>query len=164
MPSYSLGVLGLVYVRHISLMSLARGQNSKLLPGATRILFVKNLDYRFTGEELYDFFARYGGIHQVHLGNEAKTEGPPTCVLTFVIINIFPCHHSFNTLTCLQSAPHVPPVCVLVENFQSLVALSQVDIRVFCKNAAVEIVQQSQHVTTSSSGYRYVCVKCIEST
>ncbi|GJJ07296.1 hypothetical protein Clacol_001496 [Clathrus columnatus] len=56
-------------------MSLVRGQNSKLPPGANRILFVKNLNYQITGEDLYDLFGRYGGIRQVRLGNEPKTKG-----------------------------------------------------------------------------------------
>jgi RNA recognition motif-containing protein len=48
---------------------------SKLPPGANRILFVKNLSYQITGEDLYDLFGRYGGIRQIRIGNEAKTKG-----------------------------------------------------------------------------------------
>ncbi|GAV99097.1 pre-mRNA branch site protein p14 [Lentinula edodes] len=40
-------------------MALAR-PTSKLPAGANRILFVKNLNYQITGEDLYDLFARYG--------------------------------------------------------------------------------------------------------
>ncbi|CAG7848850.1 SubName: Full=Uncharacterized protein {ECO:0000313/EMBL:KIM29438.1} [Serendipita indica DSM 11827] len=47
----------------------------KLPPGANRILFVKNLSYSITGEDLYDLFGRYGGIRQIRIGNEAKTKG-----------------------------------------------------------------------------------------
>ncbi|KAH8118622.1 pre-mRNA branch site protein p14 [Phellopilus nigrolimitatus] len=55
-------------------MSLARPA-TKLPAGANRILFVKNLDYNISGEDLYDLFGRYGSIRQVRLGNEAKTKG-----------------------------------------------------------------------------------------
>ena len=48
---------------------------TKLPPGANRILFVKNLNYQITGEDLYDLFGRYGSIRQIRLGNEAKTKG-----------------------------------------------------------------------------------------
>ncbi|KAG8906999.1 hypothetical protein FRB99_005519 [Tulasnella sp. 403] len=48
---------------------------SKLPPGANRILFVKNLSYSITGDDLYDLFGRYGSIRQVRLGNEPKTKG-----------------------------------------------------------------------------------------
>jgi pre-mRNA branch site protein p14 len=46
-----------------------------LPPGANRILFVKNLNYQITGEDLYDLFGRYGSIRQIRIGNESKTKG-----------------------------------------------------------------------------------------
>ncbi|KAL7282523.1 LOW QUALITY PROTEIN: hypothetical protein ACG7TL_003994 [Trametes sanguinea] len=49
--------------------------NSKLPPGANRILFVKNLNYQITGEDLYDLFGRYGSIRQIRIGNDQKTRG-----------------------------------------------------------------------------------------
>jgi pre-mRNA branch site protein p14 len=48
---------------------------SKLPPGANRMLFVKNLNYTITGEDLYDLFGRYGSIRQIRIGNEPKTKG-----------------------------------------------------------------------------------------
>lgn len=48
---------------------------AKLPPGANRILFVKNLNYQITGEDLYDLFGRYGSIRQIRIGNEGKTKG-----------------------------------------------------------------------------------------
>jgi len=48
---------------------------TKLPPGANRILFVKNLNYQITGEDLYDLFGRYGSIRQIRIGNEGKTKG-----------------------------------------------------------------------------------------
>ncbi|EPQ59099.1 RNA-binding domain-containing protein [Gloeophyllum trabeum ATCC 11539] len=55
-------------------MALAR-PTTKLPPGANRILFVKNLDYNITGEDLYELFGRYGSIRQIRIGNEQKTKG-----------------------------------------------------------------------------------------
>ena len=54
---------------HISLLQ------AKLPPGANRILFVKNLNYQITGDDLYDLFGRYGSIRQIRIGNEPKTKG-----------------------------------------------------------------------------------------
>jgi pre-mRNA branch site protein p14 len=48
---------------------------SKLPPGANRILFVKNLNYQISGEDIYELFGRYGQIRQVRLGSDAKTKG-----------------------------------------------------------------------------------------
>ncbi|EJD53567.1 RNA-binding domain-containing protein [Auricularia subglabra TFB-10046 SS5] len=56
-------------------LCLTTGIQSKLPPGANRILFVKNLNYTITGEDLYDLFGRYGSIRQVRIGNDAKTRG-----------------------------------------------------------------------------------------
>ncbi|KAF8742447.1 hypothetical protein AX14_004316 [Amanita brunnescens Koide BX004] len=48
---------------------------AKLPPGANRILFVKNLNYQITGDDLYELFGRYGSIRQLRIGNEPKTKG-----------------------------------------------------------------------------------------
>jgi len=55
-------------------MSVPR-PSSKLPPGANRILFVKNLNYQITGDDLYELFGRYGSIRQVRIGNDPKTRG-----------------------------------------------------------------------------------------
>ena len=54
---------------------LTRKPQTKLPPGANRILFVKNLNYQITGDDLYELFGRYGSIRQIRLGNEPKTKG-----------------------------------------------------------------------------------------
>lgn len=38
-------------------------------------MFVKNLNYQITGEDLYDLFGRYGSIRQIRIGNDPKTRG-----------------------------------------------------------------------------------------
>jgi pre-mRNA branch site protein p14 len=40
-----------------------------------RILYVKNLPYKVTAEELYELFGKYGAIRQLRLGNENSTRG-----------------------------------------------------------------------------------------
>lgn len=61
----------------VSLLSCAymSFSQAKLPPGANRILFVKNLNYQITGEDMYDLFGRYGSIRQIRIGNEAKSKG-----------------------------------------------------------------------------------------
>jgi hypothetical protein len=58
-----------------SLAYLLTFDQTKLPPGANRILFVKNLNYQITGDDLYDLFGRYGSIRQIRIGNEQKTKG-----------------------------------------------------------------------------------------
>lgn len=40
-----------------------------------RILFVRNLPYKITSEELYDVFGKYGAIRQIRVGTEKDTKG-----------------------------------------------------------------------------------------
>merc|ERR1712098_684087 len=40
-----------------------------------RILYVRNLPYKITNDELYDIFGKYGSIRQVRKGVSADTKG-----------------------------------------------------------------------------------------
>ena len=62
----SLSMVGILTIRELQ---------TKLPPGANRILFVKNLHYQITGDDLYDLFGRYGSIRQIRIGNEQKSRG-----------------------------------------------------------------------------------------
>ena len=82
---------GLVY---LILMS----PQAKLPPGANRILFVKNLNYTITGEDLYDLFGRYGSIRQIRIGNEQKTRGTAFVVFDDVMdVGLHPVTQSRET-------------------------------------------------------------------
>ncbi|KAI1712172.1 RNA recognition motif domain-containing protein [Ditylenchus destructor] len=53
-----------------------RGARSgKLPPEVNRILFIKNLPYKITTEEMYDIFGKFGAIRQIRIGNTAETRG-----------------------------------------------------------------------------------------
>jgi pre-mRNA branch site protein p14 len=49
--------------------------NARLPPEVNRILFVRNLPFKITAEELYDLFGRYGAIRQIRKGNSKETRG-----------------------------------------------------------------------------------------
>uniref|UniRef100_A0A915ECB6 Splicing factor 3B subunit 6 n=1 Tax=Ditylenchus dipsaci TaxID=166011 RepID=A0A915ECB6_9BILA len=51
----------------------ARG--GKLPPEVNRILYIKNLPYKITAEEMYDIFGKFGAIRQIRIGNTAETRG-----------------------------------------------------------------------------------------
>ncbi|RKO97950.1 hypothetical protein CXG81DRAFT_29844 [Caulochytrium protostelioides] len=42
---------------------------------ANRILFVRNLPFQATSEDLYDLFGKYGAIRQIRIGNSSSTKG-----------------------------------------------------------------------------------------
>ncbi|KAH6650652.1 hypothetical protein F5144DRAFT_617461 [Chaetomium tenue] len=48
---------------------------NKLGPEVNRALFVKNLSYNVTPEELFDLFGKYGPIRQVRQGIASNTKG-----------------------------------------------------------------------------------------
>lgn len=68
---------------------------AKLPPGANRILFVNNLNYTITGEDLYDLFGRYGSIRQIRIGNEQKSRG--TAFVVFDDVMDVSCHCGRNS-------------------------------------------------------------------
>ncbi|EGX45902.1 hypothetical protein AOL_s00112g91 [Orbilia oligospora ATCC 24927] len=51
-----------------------RSQN-KLAPEVNRILFVKNLSYQVSSEELFDLFGKFGPIRQIRQGIANNTKG-----------------------------------------------------------------------------------------
>ena len=47
----------------------------RLPPEVNRILYVRNLPFKITTEELYDIFGKYGAIRQIRIGVTADTKG-----------------------------------------------------------------------------------------
>ena len=37
-----------------------------------RILYVRNLPFKITSEELYDIFGKYGAVYQIRLGEKSR--------------------------------------------------------------------------------------------
>lgn len=57
-------------------MALAQKRTHvRLPPEVNRILYVRNLPYKITAEEMYDIFGKYGAIRQIRVGNTPETRG-----------------------------------------------------------------------------------------
>lgn len=54
-------------------MSIARPV--KLAPEVNKIIFVRNLPYKITTEEMYDVFGRFGPIRQIRKGKTGDKKG-----------------------------------------------------------------------------------------
>ncbi|CAM0877224.1 unnamed protein product [Alopecurus aequalis] len=54
--------------------SLRKG-NARLPPEVNRAIFVRNLPFNISSEEMYDIFGKYGAIRQIRLGNGKDTRG-----------------------------------------------------------------------------------------
>merc|ERR1719197_1096859 len=50
-------------------------RNVRLPPEVNRILYVRNLPYKISADELYDIFGKYGSLRQVRRGNGPETRG-----------------------------------------------------------------------------------------
>jgi len=49
--------------------------NQRLPPEVNRILFVRNLPFKISAEEMYDIFGKYGAIRQIRMGCDQETRG-----------------------------------------------------------------------------------------
>merc|ERR1711998_753615 len=47
----------------------------RLPPECNRALYVRNLPFKITAEEMYDIFGKFGAIRQIRLGNAQDTRG-----------------------------------------------------------------------------------------
>ncbi|CAF0781517.1 unnamed protein product [Adineta ricciae] len=56
-------------------MAMQKRANIRLPPDINRILYVRNLPYKITAEEMYDIFGKYGAIRQIRVGNMPDTRG-----------------------------------------------------------------------------------------
>ncbi|KAG0348565.1 Splicing factor 3B subunit 6 [Podila humilis] len=50
-------------------------QSVRLPPEVNRALFVRNLPFKITPEEMYDIFGKYGAIRQIRVGDANDTKG-----------------------------------------------------------------------------------------
>lgn len=56
-------------------MAGVRARQQRLAPEVNRVLYVRNLPFKITSEEMYDIFGKYGAIRQIRLGNANDTRG-----------------------------------------------------------------------------------------
>ena len=56
-------------------MNSSSKTNIRLPPEVNRALYVKNLPFKITPEELFDIFGKYGVIRQIRLGDIQTTKG-----------------------------------------------------------------------------------------
>ena len=58
-----------------SMATQGRRGNARLPPEVNRALYVRNLPFKVTAEEMYDIFGKYGPIRQIRLGDKTETRG-----------------------------------------------------------------------------------------
>ncbi|NP_001168609.2 uncharacterized protein LOC100382393 [Zea mays] len=66
--------LGYLGAAAMAAAGLRKG-NARLPPEVNRVLYVRNLPFNISSEEMYDIFGKYGAIRQIRLGNAKDTRG-----------------------------------------------------------------------------------------
>eukprot|EP00299_Pterocystis_sp_00344_P009795 c423_g1_i1.p1 GENE.c423_g1_i1~~c423_g1_i1.p1 ORF type:complete len:144 (+),score=6.82 c423_g1_i1:47-433(+) len=56
-------------------LGLRNRAHIRLPPEVNRVLYVRNLPFKITPEELYDIFGKFGPVRQIRVGNRADTRG-----------------------------------------------------------------------------------------
>jgi hypothetical protein len=51
-----------------------------------RILYVRNLPFKISSEELYDIFGKYGAVYQIRLGDKSKDTRGTAFVGAFISV------------------------------------------------------------------------------
>merc|ERR1712141_91958 len=74
--------------------------NVRLPPEVNRVLYVRNLPYKITAEEMYDIFGKYGAIRQIRVGNTGETRGTAYVIYEDIYDAKNACEHlsGFNVL------------------------------------------------------------------
>merc|ERR1712244_39636 len=80
-------------------MNRARA-NVRLPPEVNRVLYVRNLPYKITAEEMYDIFGKYGAIRQIRLGNTPETKGTAFVVYEDIFEAKAACDHLSGFNVC----------------------------------------------------------------
>ncbi|KAI8922244.1 hypothetical protein DFJ77DRAFT_445861 [Powellomyces hirtus] len=74
--------------------------NVRLPPEVNRVLFVRNLPFKITAEDMYDLFGKYGPIRQIRVGTATDTRGTAFVVYEDIFDAKAACDHlsGFNIM------------------------------------------------------------------
>lgn len=92
----------------------------RLPPEVNRILYVRNLPYKITSDEMYDIFGKYGAIRQIRVGNTPETRGTAFVVYEDIFDAKNACDHLSGFNVCNRY--------LVVLYYQSTKAFKKLDI------------------------------------
>ncbi|KAJ8686775.1 hypothetical protein QAD02_022569 [Eretmocerus hayati] len=104
----------------MAMAMLQRRANVRLPPEVNRVLYIRNLPYKITAEEMYDIFGKYGAIRQIRVGNTAETRGTAFVVYEDIFDAKNACDHLSGFNVCNRY--------LVVLYYQSNKAFKRVDI------------------------------------
>ncbi|XP_012272444.1 splicing factor 3B subunit 6-like protein [Orussus abietinus] len=104
----------------MTMAMLQRRANVRLPPEVNRVLYIRNLPYKITAEEMYDIFGKYGAIRQIRVGNTAETRGTAFVVYEDIFDAKNACDHLSGFNVCNRY--------LVVLYYQSNKAFKRVDV------------------------------------
>ena len=66
---------------------------TRLPPEVNRVLYVKNLPYKITAEDIYTIFGKYGALRQVRVGDTPETKGTAFIIYEDILDARQACEH-----------------------------------------------------------------------
>jgi len=87
-------------VRILKKCTRSADSSQVLPPEVNRILFVRNIPYKITSEDMYDLFGKYGPVRQIRIGTANETKGTAYVVFDDIHDAKNACEHlsGFNLL------------------------------------------------------------------
>lgn len=110
--------------------------NIRLPPEVNRILYVRNLPYKITSDEMYDIFGKYGAIRQIRVGNTPETRGTAFVVYEDIFDAKNACDHLQGFNVCNRY--------LVVLYYQPSKAFKKVDIAK--KEAEIDHIKKSYNL------------------
>ncbi|CAD6194424.1 unnamed protein product [Caenorhabditis auriculariae] len=74
-------------------MASRASRSTKLPPEVNRMLYIKNLPYKITTDEMYDIFGKFGAVRQIRVGNTPDTRGTAFVVYEDIFDAKAACEH-----------------------------------------------------------------------
>jgi pre-mRNA branch site protein p14 len=81
-------------------MAMQRKNAVRLPPEVNRVLYIRNLPYKITADEMYDIFGKYGAIRQIRVGNTPETRGTAFVVYEDIFDAKTACDHLSGFNVC----------------------------------------------------------------
>lgn len=72
---------------------MAAAKVTRLPPEVNRVLYVKNLPYKITAEDIYAIFGKFGALRQVRVGDTPETKGTAFVVYEDILDARQACEH-----------------------------------------------------------------------
>ncbi|KAJ6642578.1 Splicing factor 3B subunit 6 [Pseudolycoriella hygida] len=119
-------------------LALQKRNNIRLPPEVNRVLYIRNLPYKITSDEIYDIVGKYGAIRQIRVGNTPETRGTAFVVYEDIFDAKNACDHLSGFNVCNRY--------LVVLYYQSNKAFKKLDVDK--KQEELNIIKNKYNIST----------------